>query len=244
MKQELGKEENSREEEEETVEDKISSTVRYLVEHDVKEIEQLLELFENTAGTYYEEELERLRTLVETWIEDEIEGKEPELDDIKILLTQLKGSKIPRKMLIRFETILNDIRENQYRVTNAIRPMVLIFENSTNREDLLHHINHMIRQKVINEKQGKELLKEEELDLDKFINQFKQVKVGRGLKCLPRLTNGLLDKRKEWLVSLKKEKNPKQLKCNLMVVLDELFQRRVISKKEQKDTFEQYELDQ
>ena len=109
--------------------------------------------------------------------------------------------------------------------------MVLIFEDSNNREDLLHHINHMIRQKVINEEQGKELLKEEELDLDKFINQLKQVKVGRGLKFLPRLTNGLLDKRKEWLVSLKKEKNSKQLKCNLMAVLDELLQRRAISKK-------------
>ena len=176
-------------------------------------------------------------------IEDAIQGKEPELDDIKILLKQLKQSKIHRKMLIRFETILNDIRENQYRVTNAIRPMVLIFEDSKNREDLLHHINHMIRQKVINEEQQKELLKEEELDLDKFINQLKQVKVGRGLKFLPRLTNGLLDKRKEWLVSLKKEKNSKQLKCNLMAVLDELLQRGAISQQEHKDLIEQHDLD-
>ena len=38
---------------EETVEDKISSTVRYLVK------QKLLEEFEETAGTYYEEELER-----------------------------------------------------------------------------------------------------------------------------------------------------------------------------------------
>ena len=92
-KQGLGKEEDSSEEEEETVEDKISNTVRYLVEHDANEIQQLLELFEQTASTYYEEELEKLRTLVETWIEDEIQGKEPELDDIKILLTQLKRMK-------------------------------------------------------------------------------------------------------------------------------------------------------
>ena len=84
------------------MEDKISSTVKYLVEHDMKEIQQLLELFENTAGTYYEEELEKLRTLVKTWIEDEIEGKEPELDDIKNLLTQLERLKIPGSKLIRF----------------------------------------------------------------------------------------------------------------------------------------------
>ena len=244
----LGKEEeeeeDSSEEEEETVEDKIISTVRYLVEHDVREIQQLLDLFEQKASTYYEEELGKLQTLVETWIEDEIQGKTPELGEIKILLTQLEQSKIPRSMLIRFENLLDDIRENQIRVSNAVQPMVLINKESNNREDLLHHINDMIRQKVINEEQAKELLKAGEIDLDKFIDQLKQMKVGRGLKVLPRLTNGLLDKRKELLVSLKKEKNSKQLKCNLMAVLDELLQRRAISKQEHKSMIEQHELHQ
>ena len=49
----------------------------------MKENQQLLEVFEDTAGTYYEEELENLRKLVETWIEEEIHGKETDLDDIK-----------------------------------------------------------------------------------------------------------------------------------------------------------------
>ena len=102
----------------------------------------------------------------------------------------------------------------------------------------------MIRQKVINEEQAKELLKAGEIDLDKFVDQLKQMKVGRGLKVLPRLTNGLLDKRKELLVSLKKEKNSKQLKCNLMAVLDELLQRRAISKQEHKSMIEKHELHQ
>jgi len=101
----------------------------------------------------------------------------------------------------------------------------------------------MVRQKVINEELREELLKEKELDLDKFINQLKQVKVGRGLKFLTRLTYGLLDKRKEWLASLKEEKNPKQLKCNLMAVLDELLQRGAISQQEHKDLIEQHDLD-
>ena len=55
-----------------------------MIEHDTKEIQQLLDLFEDTAGTYYEE-LERLRGLVEIWIE-EVQGKETELDGIKTLL--------------------------------------------------------------------------------------------------------------------------------------------------------------
>ena len=178
-KQGLGKvDDSSEDDEEETVEDKISSTIRYLVEHDLKEIQQLMALFEQKAGTFYEEELEKLQTLVETWIEDEIQGKEPELKDIKNLLTQLKKSKIPTTMLIRFETLLNDIRENQNRVSNAIRSLVLITKDSNNKEDLLRHINDLIRQKLINEEQGKDLLKEE-LDLDKFIDQLKLFKFSK-----------------------------------------------------------------
>ena len=56
-----------------------------MIEHDTKEIQQLLDLFEDTAGTYYEEELEGLCGLVEIWIE-EVQGKETELDGIKTLL--------------------------------------------------------------------------------------------------------------------------------------------------------------
>ena len=225
------------------MEDKISSTVKYLVEHDMKEIQQLLKVFEDTAGTYYEEELEKLRELVETWIEEEIQGKETDLNDIKAVLIQLERSRILKSNLTRFETVLNDIRENRHRITKAIRPMAFIFENSNNEEELIRHINHMVREKLINEEQREELLKEEELDLDKVIQQLKQVKVGRGLKFLPRLTNDLLNKKQELLTSLKNAKNPKQMKCNLIGVLDELLQRRGISKQTHKDLIEQHELD-
>ena len=69
------------------------------------------------------------------------------------------------------------------------------------------------------------------------------MKVGRGLKFLPRLTNGLFDKLKEWLESFK-EKKTRQLKEKLNAVLDELLQRRAISKQEHKDKIEQHDLDQ
>ena len=101
----------------------------------------------------------------------------------------------------------------------------------------------MVREKLINEEQREKLLNEEDLDLDKFIQQLKQVKVRRGIKFLPRLTSDLLRKKQEWLTSLKEVKNPKQLKCNLIAVLDELLQRRGISKQKHKDLIEQHDLD-
>ena len=97
--------------------------------HDMKEIEQLLELFEKTAGTYYEEDLEKLRGLTKIWIEETIHGQQPDLKVIKHLLTQLERSKILRSKLLRFEIILKDIRENQNRVDNAIRSTVHLFED-------------------------------------------------------------------------------------------------------------------
>ena len=96
---------------------------------------------------------------------------------------------------------------------------------------------------MINEEQREKLLEGEDLDLDKFIQLLKQVKVGRGIKFLPRLTNGLLNKKQEWFTSLKEDKNRKQMKCNLIAVLDELLQRRGISKQKHKDLIEQHDLD-
>ena len=121
--------------------------------------------------------------------------------------------------------------------------MVLIFEDSDNAEEQLRHLNRMVRMEMINEEQQAELLKEEELDLDKVINQLKQVKVGRGRKFLPKLTNGLFNKLKEWLASFK-EKKTGELKEKLIAVLGELLQRKAISKREHRDKIEQHDLDQ
>ena len=101
----------------------------------------------------------------------------------------------------------------------------------------------MLRMEMIDEEQHAALLKEEELDLDRFIKQLKEVKVGRGLKFLPRLTDGLFSKLEDWLEFFK-EKKTRQLKEKLNAVLDELLQRRAISKQEHKDKIEQHDLDQ
>ena len=99
----------------------------------------------------------------------------------------------------------------------------------------------MLRMEMIDEEQHAALLKEEELDLDKFIKHLKEVKVGRGLKFLPRLTDGLFNKLEDWLESFK-EKKTRQLKEKLNAVLDELLQRRAISKQKFKDMIEELEI--
>ena len=80
------------------------------------------------------------------------------------------------------------------------------------------------------------------LNLDKVIWQLKQVKVGRGISFLPRLTNDLFSKLKDLIASFAEEKT-EQLRDKLLAFLDELLQRKAISKRDYKDKIEQHDID-
>ena len=72
----LTTEEEMEEEEEENatdqVESKISDTLQHLIMHDRREIQELLDFFQKTGDIYWEEDVLKLRDLVELWIEEEI----------------------------------------------------------------------------------------------------------------------------------------------------------------------------
>ena len=79
-------------EEEKDVESHISDTVQYLIQHDVKAIERLLEIFLEKGGETVEEDVEKLGNLVETWVQASTYGKEETLLDLKHLLTDIHSS--------------------------------------------------------------------------------------------------------------------------------------------------------
>ena len=62
------------------------------------------------------------------------------------------------------------------------------------------------------------------------------------MSFLPRITSGLFDKLKDWLAEYAQEKTG-ELRTKLLALLDELLQRKAISKKEHKDKIEQHDLD-
>ena len=86
-------EEEEEENKVEQIESKISDTVHYLIQHDRNEIKQLFELFEKEGDTYWEDDVAKLRKLVESWIEEEILDKQSVMDDIKHLLTKSSNQK-------------------------------------------------------------------------------------------------------------------------------------------------------
>ena len=107
-------------------------------------------------------------------------------------------------------------------------------------------MKQLVRSRNITDEQYaalKEKMEEEEgLDMDKVIWQLKQVKVGRVISFLPRLTNDLFGKLKERIATYAEEKSG-QLRDKLLASLDELLQRKAISKREYKYKIEQHDLE-
>ena len=221
---------------------KIVDTSQYLIEHDKRELERMFVFFEDKVDTYYED-VAKLRELAESWIGEVINGKDPSLDNIRNLLNKLEESKILKSSLIRFETILKDIQENRYRVTDVLRPMSPVLEYPSNAEDQLCALNRLAASETITDSQYNELKgkMEEGRDLDDVISVLKQTKIGRGIKFLPRLTNDLFDKLKDWIALYADEKTG-QLRGKLLAILDELLQRKAISKRDYQDKIEQHDL--
>ena len=75
-----------------------------------------------------------------------------------------------------------------------------------------------------------------------MIWQLKQVKVGCGFGFLPRMACDLLSKVKDEVAIFAKEKTS-QLRDKLLAMLDELLQRKAISKGDHQDHIERYNLD-
>ena len=118
---------------------------------------------------------------------------------------------------------------------------VLDKDYPSNAEDQLRALKQLLASNIINDDQYNALKEEDGLDLDKVAWQLKQVKIGRGVSFLPRITNGLFDRFKDYIASYADEKSG-QLRDKVLAVLDELLQRKAISKKEYKDKIEQHDI--
>ena len=139
--------------------------------------------------------------------------------------------------------ILRDIRQNRQRVEDVIKRTSLIFENEVNTEEKLKILTRLYMDELISEEQYEKLNKKvDDLDMEMIISELKNTKVGRGLSFLPNTIAKLKEKAKDWIANYAKEKTA-NLRTKLLAILDELLQRKAISKKEHKDKIEQHDLD-
>ena len=220
----------------EELEKTISDVVAYLVSHDVKEIEELLNSFHDTAELL-EDDILRLEQLTNQWVEYEIQGKQPTLDNIEQILRELSSSAIPRSKLLRFEMLLKDIQSNRYRVDAVIRQINGILSNPNQTpKRISESLRRMVRERLISEDQF-ESLNQEDLNLDKAVSVIKSTKIGRGVDFLPRETPDLVKTLKDLAFQFVAD-GTSTLRQKILSVLDELLFRKVITNKEHKNMTE------
>ena len=100
--------------------------------------------------------------------------------------------------------------------------------------DVSDALKNLVREELITDEQYDSLSKDDNLDMDKLITEIKRMKIGRGIDFLPRKTEDLLAKLKEWSMKFV-ENGTEALQGKILAVLDELLFRKVITKEKRKD---------
>ena len=177
------------------------------------------------------EDVSALRQLVEVFIRDEFFEKRPVIPDIKKILTKLTSSKIIIKSkLHRVEMLLEEITRNRARVQEIVNRMGLVLDAAV-EADVLLLLKQLTSEGHLSLDQNFKIIEMKDLTMNKLITVIKETKIGRGLDFMPRKTSELLNQLKLW-VSEFAEKGTSILRAQILAALDELLQRKAISKTE------------
>ena len=227
-----GEEESNDEEEmklstEDQIKKDITSTADYLIQHDKKELQELV------AGIEKDEDIIdtvlSLEELLNIYLEQEFLERDGDAIDGKIieLVNSLSHSKnISKASLIKIKMLINDIERNRQRVKSIVNRFS---QAGDDRDSRLWIIKQLAKENLVTEHQYLRLIEEiEELDIKRFIDIIKEFKIGEGLDFLPRKTNKLVDTLQEWLDEFV-EKGSSALKNKIGAVLNELLRRKEIS---------------
>ena len=167
----------------------IRSTVEYLIQHDKKEVLELIrgfrkEVDEDVLDTVYD-----LEELVVVYLLDEFIGSESVLPKIDELGRKLDGSTILKSKQHRLHILLKDINQNRYRVETILKRLA----DAAGEEAFA--LKQLALEELLSEEQHLELdkaLLEHELDSSRIVDIIKGTKVGQGLKFLLRKLNDLV----------------------------------------------------
>ena len=94
----------------------IRSTVEYLIQHDKKELLELIKEFRKDVGEDVLNTVLELEGLVDFYLLDEFIDSESVLTKIDELRRKLEGSTILKSKQHRLHIFLKDINQNRYRV--------------------------------------------------------------------------------------------------------------------------------
>ena len=216
--------------EEDSLKKKIADTVDYLITHDKNELTEILEEWEKEE--LFIDDVLALKKLVEVFVRDEFLENRPVMKDIQNILTKLSSSQtISKSKLVRADMLLNEINQNRARIEEIVKRMATVLDDAV-EEDVLRALKELTREGLLSETQYFKISgMMKELDINKLIPVIKEIKIGRGLDYLPRKTSDLLEQLKSWISEFT-EVGTSKIRDNVLAALDELLQRKAISKTE------------
>ena len=210
----------SREEDYKNIE---NSALKTIIQHDVKELKDLLKEFREELDEEDIDTLLDIEELVDVLTDGSYIDDEPVLDKLLQQLNKLDGSKLNKLKLLRFEILSKDIEENRLRVKEIMR--MFKKENDDSQSLIILERSGLLTREQA--RKIEEILKEGK-DLKKIANVIKSTKIGNGLEHLPTSTKDLKNALQLWLTELT-ETGMDNLKEKIEAVLNELLRRRVIT---------------
>ena len=196
----------------------IKDTVDYVIQHDKKELSDLLIDLRDEVGDEFLDALIELELLSGKFLENEFEDGEPLLPLIEEKRLKLEASPTPLSKLLRVKILLDDIKNNRHRVQEIFQR---IDDADDNEEDIW---KIFVREGLISDGQFEELSKLENTELEEISSILKGVKIGQGIPFLPTSLKGL----RTMFDTLWKEfikDGGEMMKNKLLPVLEELLRR-------------------
>ena len=160
------------------------STVEYLIQHDKKELLDVVNEFRKDVDDDFLDTVLELEELVDVYLPEEFLEKEPIRIKIDEVSRKLEGSAaIPKSNQLRLKMMLDDIAQNRLRVHSILRRLA----DEEGEEQLSFTLEQLAREALLSEEQHLELA--EALQNDDLyslrVAVIKNSKVRQGLKFLP-----------------------------------------------------------
>ena len=204
-----------------------ASTTEHIIQDDKVELMDLLKKFKEEAGGEedYIDTVNELEELIEIFLTDEFLDGNPIITQINDLRRKLEDSPISKAKQQRLKMLLNDIKNNRYRVYSILTRL-------HDAEDMSNVLPQLVQEELLSLEQYEKLAELKEIDLPTVANIIKQTKMVQGLRFLPRALGGLKKKLELLIGELAADTGRARVKNELAAVLEELLRRNGISHKQ------------
>ena len=175
----IPKEETDKEEEEDGMTRVIKNTVDHAIQHDMKDLSDLLMELRNDVNGESLDALIDLELLVDKFLVDEYENEQSLLPLIEERRLKLEASPTSKSKLLRMNMLLDDININRRRIREIFQR---IDDADDNEEDVW---KMQVREGLISGDQFEKLSDLDGTDMEKIANVLKGSKIGQGIPLLP-----------------------------------------------------------